>query len=107
MENESFSACRRIVPFRRVISRLLLTVACSMATAAQAAPLPTTTTLTISSSSVASLTVDHSDCLGYGDGAPVATGSSHLLRLSAYTRARMRLSVGSGTVEWNAANGNA
>jgi len=53
MGNVSFSACRRIVSFRRVISRLLLTAACSVATAAQAAPLPTATTLTLSSSSVA------------------------------------------------------
>ena len=57
MWNVFLSACWRIVSPSRRHLRLalsaLLTVACTLATAAQAAPLPTTTTLTLSSSSVA------------------------------------------------------
>ena len=75
MGNVSFSAYRRIVALRRVISRLLLTVACSVATAAQAAPLPTTTTLTISSSSVAWHTVVTLTASVTANGAPVAAGT--------------------------------
>ncbi len=94
MENVSFSACRRIVPFRRGISRLLLTAACSMATAAQAAPLPTATTLTLSSSSVASLTEITLTAAVTAGGAPVATGSITFCDLSAYTRCEDAAVVG-------------
>ena len=71
MGNVSSSACRRIVPLRRVICRLLLMAACGVATAAQAAPV-STTTLTLSSSTVASHTqviltasVDSRRCCGH------------------------------------------
>src|ERR1700735_3513623 len=85
MGNVSSSACRRIVSFRRVISRLLLTAACSLATAAQAAPLPTATTLTLSSSTVASLTKITLKASVTAGGAPVTTGSITFCDLSAYT----------------------
>jgi Bacterial Ig-like domain (group 3)/FG-GAP-like repeat len=85
MGNVSSSACRRIVPFRRVISRLLLAAACSLATAAQAAPLPTATTLTLSSSTVASLTKITLTASVTAGGAAVTTGSITFCDLSAYT----------------------
>ena len=74
MWNVSLPACRRIVSSRCLTSMLVLTAACTLAMAAQAAPL-TTTTLTVSSSSVASpakVTLTASVTAG---GAPVTTGS--------------------------------
>ena len=75
MGNVFFSACRRLVSFRRPIVRLLLTAACSVATAAQAAPLPTTTTLTLSSPSVASHTAVTLTATVTANGAPVTAGT--------------------------------
>ncbi len=84
MGNLSFSACRRIVPLRRAISRLLLlTAACSVVTAAQAAPLPTTTTLTISSSSVAWHAVVTLTASVTANGAPAAAGTVNFCNASA------------------------
>jgi Bacterial Ig-like domain (group 3)/FG-GAP-like repeat len=91
MWNVAFSACRRTVSSRRFLQRsllpALLTIACSWASAAQAAPLPaTTTTLTVSSPSVAwhtpvtltaSVTVTAS-------GTPVPTGSVTFCDASAH-----------------------
>jgi hypothetical protein len=75
MWNVSSSACRRIVSFRCLTSRLVLTAACTLATAAQAAPLPTTTTLALSSSSVASPTEVTLTASVTANGAPVTAGS--------------------------------
>jgi hypothetical protein len=83
MGNVSFSAYRRIVAFRRIISGLLLTAACSVTTAAQAAPLPTTTTLTVSSSSVAWHTVVTLTASVTANGAPVAAGTVNFCNASA------------------------
>jgi Bacterial Ig-like domain (group 3)/FG-GAP-like repeat len=94
MGNVSFSACRRIVPFRRVISGLLLTAACSVATAAQAAQLPSATTLTLSSSTVASLTEVTLTASVTAGGAPVTTGSITFCDLSAYTHCEDAAVVG-------------
>jgi Bacterial Ig-like domain (group 3)/FG-GAP-like repeat len=94
MGNVSSSACRRIVPFRRVVSRLLLAAACSVATAAQAATLSTTTTLTLSSSTVASLTEVTLTASVTAGGAAVTTGSITFCDLSAYTHCEDAAVVG-------------
>ena len=94
MGNVSSSACRRIVPLRHVISRLLLTAACGVATAAQAAPV-STTTLTISSSTVASHTQVILTASVTAGGAPVTTGSITFCDLSGpYTRCEDAAVVG-------------
>src|ERR1700744_3453678 len=74
MGNVFLPASERIVFLRCLASRLVLTVACTLAMAAQAAPLPTTTTLTISSSSVASPTKVTLTASVMAGGAPVTTG---------------------------------
>jgi Bacterial Ig-like domain (group 3)/FG-GAP-like repeat len=96
MGNVSSSACRRIVPFRRVTSRLLLMAACSVATAAQAAPLPTTTTLKLSAPSLAWHTPVTLTASVTANGAPVTAGSITFCDVSApYTSCEDSAVVGS------------
>jgi hypothetical protein len=73
MWNVSFPASRRIVSSSRLISRIMLTAACTVA-AAQAAPLATTTTLTLSSSSIAWHTPVTLSAQVAAGGTPVSTG---------------------------------
>jgi hypothetical protein len=74
MWNVFFSACRRIVISRWLTPGLVLTAACSLATAAHAAPV-TTTTLAISSPSVASPTAVTLTASVTANGAAVTVGT--------------------------------
>jgi hypothetical protein len=94
----SSSACSRVASFRRLACRLLLTVACTVATAAQAAPVATTTTLKLSAPSLAwhlPLTLTASVTVT-ASGAPVTAGSITFCDVSGpYTRCEDAAVVGS------------
>ena len=99
MWNVSLSAGRRIVSSSRLISRLLLTAACTVATAAQAAPLVTTTTLTLSSSSITWHTPVTLSAQVAAGGTPVSTGFVTFCDASGlYAHCEDSAIVGSGQV---------
>jgi Bacterial Ig-like domain (group 3)/FG-GAP-like repeat len=97
MWNISSPACRRIASLRRVACRLLLTVACTVVTAAHAAPLATTTSLKLSAPSLAwhqPLTLTAS-VTAKASGAPVTAGSITFCDVSGpYTRCEDAAIVG-------------
>ena len=104
MWNVSSSACSRVASFRRLACRLLLTAACTVATAAQAAQVATTTSLKLSAPSLAwhapvtltaSVTVTAS-------GAPVTAGTITFCDVSGlYTRCEDAAVVGSAQLNAN------
>jgi Bacterial Ig-like domain (group 3)/FG-GAP-like repeat/FG-GAP repeat len=102
MWNVSVSACSRVASFRRLACGLLLTVACTLPTTAQAAQIATTTSLKLSAPSltwhspvtlIASVTVTAS-------GVPVTAGSITFCDVSLpYTRCEDAAVVGSAQLD--------